>query len=500
LEEFVNLVSVFERHDPAEVALISRGKYTTYGELGEQTARLRGALRGFGLEPGDRVAIVAGNNWYFVASYLAVLGAGLVAVPLNPTSPPLELESQIHSVGARAIVLGPSARDRFARVDRARVPTVEFVIGCGFVPEGGVDLDGLLSTDPAPLVDRDDDALALLVFTSGTGGAPKAAKLSHGNLRTNIAQTLSFPGAGQTPADVVFAVLPLFHIFGLNVVLGSALAMGAKLLLVERFDPISAIESIQKHGATVVTGPPTMWGAWVGLPDIPADAFSTVRVAASGAARLSEDTARAVERRLGVHLHEGYGLTEASPVVSSTIGSDAPFGSVGVPASGLEVRLVDESGDDVLVGDAGEVWVRGPNIFMGYWDDPETSERTVDADGWLHTGDVATVDDDGYLFLVDRLKDLIIVSGFNVYPAEVESVLMQHPAIEACAVVGVPHPYSGEAVKAYVVTVPGHSVEEDDIIAFCASRLARYKCPEKVWFVDEVPQGMGGKVLRRALR
>ena len=243
-----------------------------------------------------------------------------------------------------------------------------------------------------------------------------------------------------------------------------------------------------------------MWAAWAGMPDLAADVFSTVRVAASGAARLPEETARTIERRFGLRLHEGYGLTEASPVVSSTIGSDAPLGSVGVPAPGREVRLVDDEGEDVLVGDAGEVWVRGPNVFGGYWGDEETSARTVDADGWLHTGDVGTVDDDGHLFLVDRMKDLIIVSGFNVYPAEVEAVLVQHPAIDACAGVGVPHPYSGEAVKAYVVTVHGTSVEEDDVIAFCARRLARYKCPEKVWFVDEVPQGMGGKVLRRALR
>lgn len=496
----MNLVTVFERHDPSGVALISRGKYTTYGQLCEQAAALRGGFGNLGLVPGDRVAIIAGNNWYFVVSYLAALGAGLIAVPLNPSSPAMELEAQIGAIGARLVILGPSARERFTQMDRSRIASVEFAIGCGFAPEGGANLDTLLESEPAPIVERDDDDLALFVFTSGTGGSPKAGMLSHGNLRTNIAQTLSFPGAEQTPDDVVFAVLPLFHIFGLNVVLGSALAMGAKLLLVERFDPISAIESIQKHGATVVTGPPTMWAAWTGLPEIPEGAFATVRIAASGAARLSEETARSVERRLGVHLHEGYGLTEASPVVTSTIGTDAPFGSVGVPAPGLEVRLVDESGEDVLVGDAGEVWVRGPNVFKGYFGDPETSARTVDEDGWLHTGDVATVDDDGHLFLVDRLKDLIIVSGFNVYPAEVESVLMQHPGIEACAVVGVPHPYSGEAVKAYVVSVAGRSVEEDEIIAFCARRLARYKCPDKVWFVDEVPQGMGGKVLRRALR
>ena len=496
----MNLAAVFDRHADDEIALISRGKTTTYGQLGADAAGLRGGLIGLGLEPGDRVAIICGNNWYFVVSYLATLGAGLVGVPLNPTSPAIELENEIAAVGARAVIVTPTAREHIEEMDLARVPTVDVFIGCGFSINGGPQLDDLVAGEPADLVDRDDDDLALLVFTSGTGGAPKPAMLSHGNLRTNIAQTLSFPGGGQTESDVVFGVLPLFHIFGLNVMLGASLAVGAKVLLVERFDPISAIESIQKHQATVVTGPPTMWAAWGGLPDAPTDAFASVRVAASGAARLSEETARTIERRYGLRLHEGYGLTEASPVVSSTIGSDAPLGSVGVPAPGLEVRLVDEEGDDVLVGDAGEVWVRGPNVFHGYFGDPETSARTVDAEGWLHTGDVATVDDDGHLFIVDRVKDLIIVSGFNVYPAEVEEVLMLHPAIDACAVVGVPHPYSGEAVKAYVVTVKGASIEEDEVVKFCSGRLARYKCPEKVWFVDEVPQGLGGKILRRALR
>lgn len=324
--------------------------------------------------------------------------------------------------------------------------------------------------------------------------------ISHGNLRSNLSQMISAPGDHQGPGDVVFAVLPMFHIFGLNVVLGLTFAVGATMLMIERFDPVSAVESIVKHGVTVITGPPTMWSAWASMPDLPADSFATVRVAVSGAARLSDETARSFERRFGVHLYEGYGLTETSPVVTSAVGTDAPPGSVGVPVPGLEVRLVDDQGDDVLVGDSGEVLVRGPNVFKGYWNDPETSRRTVDSDGWLHTGDVATVDDDGYLFLVDRVKDLIIVSGFNVYPAEVEEVLMSHPSIEACAVVGVPHPYSGEAVKAYVVTVKGRSIEEDEIVRYCAARLARYKCPEKIWFVDEVPQGMGGKVLRRALR
>ncbi|HKY13864.1 MAG TPA: AMP-binding protein [Microthrixaceae bacterium] len=496
----MNLAEVFDRHDGESVALISRGKATTYDELRSQVAALRAGLQGAGLEPGDRLAIICGNNWYFVAAYLAALGAGLVAVPLNPISPSTELSIELDTVGAKGVVVGPTGREIFASIDPGSIPTVETVIGCGFSPEGGVDLDDLIEGDTAPIVERDDDDLAVLVFTSGTAGSPKAAMLSHGNLRTNIAQMLSVPGHAQGAEDVVFAVLPFFHIFGLNVVLGSTLATGASMLLVERFDPISAVEAIGKHGATVVSGPPTMWQAWAMFPDIAADAFAPVRLAVSGAARLPEETARAFEARFGLHLAEGYGLTEAAPVVTSSVDTGAPFGSVGVPVPGLEVRITDESGDDALIGDSGELWVRGPNVFLGYWKDPVATAQVLDDDGWLHTGDVATVDDDGFLYLVDRVKDLIIVSGFNVYPAEVEDVLMQHPGIDACAVVGVPHPYSGEAVKAYVVTVRGESVEEDDIIAFCSTRLARYKCPEKVWFVDEVPQGMGGKVLRRALR
>ena len=203
---------------------------------------------------------------------------------------------------------------------------------------------------------------------------------------------------------------------------------------------------------------------------------------------------------LGLTLTEGYGLTETSPVVTSASGTDAPVGSIGPVLPGIEMRLVDADGEDALVGDSGEIWVRGPNVFKGYWQDPEATATAVTEDGWLRTGDIAVVDDHGFVFLVDRAKDLIIVSGFNVFPAEVEEVLVEHPAVERAAVVGVPHPHTGEAVKAYVVLAPGLSAEEDDIIDFCTDRLARYKCPSKVMFVDELPHNVTGKVLRRALR
>lgn len=497
----MNLASIIEPHPADAVALISRGKHTTYGQLRDQVARYRGGLADLGLEPGDRVGIACGTNWYFAVSYLAVLGAGLVAVPLNPNAPTPELERELRTIGARALVVGPAAKAAIGGLDRSSLPDLAHVVASSGVDlEGAVTMDDLLAHDPVPLVERDDEDLAVLMFTSGTAGHPRAAMLTHGNLRSNLEQVQGHEGRRQEASDVTFGVLPTFHIFGLNVVLGLALYTGSTALLIERFDPASAIEAIEKHEVTIISGAPPMWAAWANLPGVSPQAFRSVRIAASGAAKLPIEVAQLIEDRFELHLAEGYGLTEASPVVTTAGGTHAPFGSIGTPVSGVDVRLVDADGSDVLVGDAGELWVRGPNVFRGYWDDPEATASALDADGFLHTGDIAVVNDDGYLFLVDRAKDLIIVSGFNVYPAEVEEVLVEHPAIEAVAVVGVPHPHTGEAVKAYVVLHDGMAAEEDDIIDWCSTRLARYKCPEKVMFVDELPLGAGGKVLRRVLR
>jgi long-chain acyl-CoA synthetase len=497
----VNLATIIDPHPADAVALISRGKHTTYGQLREQVAGFRGGLAGLGLEPGDRVAIACGTNWYFAVSYLAVLGAGLVAVPLNPNAPTPEIERELATVGARALIVGPAAKAAASGLDRSQLPELEYVIvSAGVDLDGSSAMDDLLEHAPIDIVERSDDDLAVLMFTSGTAGHPRAAMLTHGNLRSNLDQSQRHEGRRQEASDVSFGVLPTFHIFGLNVVLGLSLFTGSTALLVERFDPVSALESIENHRVTIISGAPPMWAAWANLPGASPDAFRSVRVAASGAAKLPVEVAQLVEDRFDLHLTEGYGLTEASPVVTTAGGTHAPFGSIGTPVAGLDVRLVDVDGTDVLVGDSGELWVRGPNVFVGYWEDPEATAAALDADGFLHTGDIAVVNDDGYLFLVDRAKDLIIVSGFNVYPAEVEEVLVQHPAIERVAVVGVDHPYTGEAVKAYVVVAEGMSAEEDEIIDWCSSHLARYKCPDKIWFVDELPVGAGGKVLRRVLR
>jgi long-chain acyl-CoA synthetase len=486
----MNLATIVEEHDADRPALISRGRVTTYGELRDQVARMRGALATRGIAPGDRVAILAANNWYFVSAYLAVLGAGAIAVPLNPQSPPAEVERELATTGAKLALVGPSGRELAEAVDRGALPDYE----------GVVDVADLLAADPAPLVDRAADDVAVLLFTSGTAGAPRPAMLTHGNLSANLDQVLANSARPHGVDEVALAVLPLFHVFGLNAVLGVTLRVGGTVVLVERFDPHSTLAEVAEHGVTVLSGVPTMWAAWAGLPDVAPAALASVRDAVSGAAALDPAVRRAVRDRLGLDLTEGYGLTEASPAVTSGLGHDAPDGSIGVPLPGVQVRLVDTEGQDALVGDPGEIWVRGPNVFAGYWQDPEASAAALTPDGWLRTGDTAVVDDDGFLWLVDRTKDVIIVSGFNVFPGEVEDVLAMHPAVEAAAVVGVPHPHSGEAVRAYVVVRAGAHVDEDALVEHACRHLARYKCPSSIAFVDELPHGLSGKLLRRALR
>ena len=499
----MNLAHIIDQHvnqQPADrVALISRSRPTTYGALREQVAHLRGGLVGLGVEPGDRVVLLCGNGRYFVLAYLATLGVGAVAVPLNPASPAPELAREIAKIGAATVVVEPAAAQAWNGVDRAAVPSVNTVIAteAGNIA-GSIDLASLLEGPTANIVDVEPDALAALMFTSGTAGSPRAAMLSHANLLANLEQGRS-ANVQIDETDVVYGVLPLFHIFGLNVVLGLSLIRGATVVLVQRFDPSTALDTIRERGITVVPGAPPLWLAFSHFDEAPADSFATVKLALTGAARMPEEAMRRLEERFGLQVCEGYGLTEASPVVTSSAGMPVKYGSVGKVLDGIEVRLVDESGDDVVQGDSGEIWVRGPNVFRGYYDDAEQTARVLSADGWLRTGDIGTVDDDGYLYLVDRAKDLIIVSGFNVFPAEVEEVLAEHPGVAEVGVVGVPHPHHGEAVKAFVVPKPGIHLDEDQLIEWCSDHLARYKCPSKVLFVEELPRNVSGKLLRRSL-
>jgi len=491
----VNLAALIEAHPADAAAVIEADAGTlTYGELRAQVASLRGALAEVGVGAGDRVVVLAGNERTFVLGLFAVLGLGAVAVPLNPGSPPAELEREISVVRPAAAIVGAGALLPDAACD---FPVL--TAGSGSPASRATVLADALAHAPAPAVEVANEALAVLIFTSGTAGLPRAAQLTHGNVLANIAQMQAHPGRTVTSSDVAFGVLPLFHVFGLTVSLCLTMAAGGTLLLVPHFDPVEALELCATYGVTLIAGAPTMFAALASAPAMDrTNPLAAVRLAASGAAPLPASVAQAFRTRFGIPLYQGYGLTEASPVVTSSILDGEPTpGSVGVPLPGIDLRLVDAGGDDALEGDAGELWVHGANVFTGYWEDPEATSRALTADGWLRTGDLAVIGDDGQLQLVDRAKDLIIVHGFNVVPAEVEGVLAEHPGIIDAAVVGVASDRTGEAVRAVVVAAAGADLTLSGVAAFCAERLARYKCPTELSVVDEIPHGLTGKLLRR---
>lgn len=501
----MNLAHLIDDHPADAVALISGDQRLTYGELREQVAAVRGGLSAQGIGAGDRVVIAAVNDTPFVVMYLATIGVGAVAIPVNPLSPPPELLRELVMVEPAAVVLDEISCPVWSMVPADQIPSsIRVVITsdraladrCGIAD--AVDVATLRAADAVPITEVDAAEIAAMLFTSGTAGSPRAAMLSHGNLRSNIDQSLSSPEHTEA-SDVVYGVLPMFHIFGLNVGLGVTLAAGATLVLATRFDMAEALSLIADHGVTIVPGAPPVWVAFA-ESDAPADAFAGVRSAVSGASRLPVSVAERIEERFGITIAEGYGLTETAPVVTSSwaAGERPRYGSVGRSIPGVEIRLVNDAGEDVPVGDAGEILIKGPNVFVGYFRDPETTERVL-ADGWLHTGDVGMVDEDGWLYLVDRAKDLIIVSGFNVYPAEVEEVLNLHPDVSESGVIGLVDDLDNESIRAYVVPAAGASPSADALIEFASQHLARYKCPQSVVFVEQLPRNLSGKLVRRHL-
>jgi long-chain acyl-CoA synthetase len=492
----VNLAGIIDRHPAGAPALVrGSGEVTTYGDLRRAVVALQWQLVDAGILPDDRVAIVSANDPTFVVSYLAVLRAGAVAVPLNIVSPPAELQRELAQVDVSLILVGPGGGPVAGPVESLTgIKVMTVAIEARPVADEGA---------PGPeAVARGADDLAALLFTAGTAGSPRAAMLTHGNLLANLDQVQRHPGRALQSSDRALGVLPLSHIFGLNAVLGGVLYVGGSVLLLERFDPARTLELIAQHQITIVVGAPTLFAALTAAPSTVDEPMASVRLAFSGDAPLFPEIAEAWQKRFGLSLRQGYGLTEASPVVTTAV-MDEPArpSSIGVPIPGVEVRLVDEDGEETLAGDPGEIWVKGPNVFPGYWHDADATAAALTADGWLRTGDIAVVGDDGELAIVDRAKDLIIVSGFNVYPAEVEEALGEHPAVAEVAVIGEPDPYRGEIVHAFVVLgEPTGSTTAAELKQWCATRLARYKCPTEITFLPSLPHGLAGKLLRRSLR
>jgi long-chain acyl-CoA synthetase len=453
------------------------------------------------------VAVALPNVPEFAVAYFGVLRAGLVVVPVNPGYTARELRHVLADSGAVVLIGTPEV---VAAVDtvRADLPALRHSYRLGGGPGSGAQLSALLAPggDPGDPGTGGED-LAALLYTSGTAGAPKGAMLSHRALLANLAQLARVEPPLVGPDDVVLLALPLFHAYGLNTGLGSVAYHGATGVLVERFDPVDTLQRVARHRVTAILGVPPMFIAWSLLPNS-GDALTTVRLLVSGAAPLEQAAATRFTAATARPIMEGYGLTETAPVLTSTVVSPVPkAGSIGRPIPGVELRLVAADGsvvwpttvddqDEEDGADPGEIVVRGPNLFSGYWPDGRDGP---DPEGWWATGDIAYADDDGDLFLVDRLGELILVSGFNVYPHEIEQVLVAHPGVADAVAVGIPHPYTGQTVKAYVVRAPGADVSAEDLLRHCEQGLARFKCPTAVEFVAELPYTIVGKVRKREL-
>jgi long-chain acyl-CoA synthetase len=458
----------------------------------EGSARVAGLLKAKGLEPGDRVGIMLPNVPYFPIAYYGVLRAGGAVVPMNVLLKGRE---------AAFYLSDPEAKWVFAWHDFAEAAekgAEEAGAECILVKPG--EFEQLLGdAEPArEVVDRDGSDTAVILYTSGTTGKPKGAELTHDNMRKNC--ELSHRLFGTSEDDVVLGALPLFHSFGQTCCMNSCAVSGATMTFIPRFDPAKALEIIERDKVTVFLGVPTMYNAMLNDPSREERDTSTLRICGSGGSAMPGELMRGFEKAFDCKILEGYGLSETSPVASfNHPDRERKVGSIGTPIEGVEMKVVDDDGNEVEQGEVGEIAIRGHNVMKGYWNREEATREVLDDDGWFRTGDMAKIDEDGYFFIVDRKKELIIRGGYNVYPREIEEVLYEHEGVLEAAVVAVPDDSLGEEVGAAVVLKEGQDLSADEIRSYVKEQVANYKYPRKIWFVDELPKGPTGKILKREI-
>jgi long-chain acyl-CoA synthetase len=482
---------------PDKEALIFKGQGMTYRELYERACGLSAALsRRFGARRGDRVAIFLPNIPEFIQSYYAVERLGAIAVSLNVMLKRDEVEFILRDCGARVLVTVPQFLDQVPET----IPTLEGIVAVGETNRPGcLRISDLLSERPtgdALDVRVEGEDGAAILYTSGTTGQPKGVLLTHGNLLFNSRATRHHTRMSEE--DRLLCYLPLFHCFGQNFIMNTSVHVGATLLLHERFLPDEVLESAAVNRATMFFGVPAVYTRLLSQPEIEKK-LESIRYYFSAAAPMTAQTVRKWRERFGQIIYEGYGLTETSPFASYNHDGEYREGSVGQPIQYVKIEVVNEKGETVAAGELGEIAIKGANVMKGYFNRPEENAQVI-RDGWFLTGDIGKVDAEGYLYLVDRAKDMINVSGFKVWPREVEEVLSKHRGITEAAVIGVPDPVSGEAVKAFVVLEKGAQLSEQDVIEFCRDRMAVYKAPRYVEFIEGLPRNPAGKVLKRELR
>ena len=512
---------------PQDPALVFSGRTTTYGELNTQTASLAGALKNLGLAPGERLGIFLPNCPQLVMAYNAALRLGAVAVMLNPLLSPKELAHQLADSGAQRLVLLDHFLPRLAEI-RPQVDLSHIIItslaealpwplswlypfkarreglATGFEPgPQRYSFRELLKHPPRailPLPEPGD--LAVLQYTGGTTGTPKAARLTHGNLMANVAQINAWLPQVRYGAERLMGLLPFSHSFGLTACLNWPMSQGAMIVVLPRFEINSFIKAMQKYRPTMLPGVPTLFVALINDPRLPKLDLSALWACISGSAPLPLEVRDRFEALSGCTMMEGYGLTEAAPVTHfNPVRGRRPAGSMGIPLPSTQAKVVDQEtgARELPPGEVGELVIQGPQVMAGYWQNPEETAMVL-RDGWLYTGDLARMDEDGYFYIVERKKDLIIAGGYKIYPREVEEVLYQHPGVKEAAALGVPDAYRGETVKVVVVLQDGVTLAAADIEAHCRRWLAVYKVPKIIEFRSELPKSAVGKVLRRALR
>jgi long-chain acyl-CoA synthetase len=494
MANLANALTKTAAEHPSQVAIKLDDIELTYAQLDGASSIVAGILKERGVQPGDTVGIMLPNVPYFPVVYYGILKAGAAVVPMNVLLKGREAEFYLTDSGAKEFFAwGDFGEEAAIAAEGAGVPLT-------LVKPG--EFEQLLGSG-APIdavVERADDDTAVILYTSGTTGTPKGATLTHSNIGSNVETNLKM--FGFSTDDVIFGGLPLFHSFGQTCSMNAGIASGATITLLPRFDAAKALEIIDRDGVTVFMGVPTMYVGLLHDPGVEGVDASSLRYCVSGGASLPVEVLSAIEAKLEAKLLEGYGLSETSPVASF---NDPAFpskpGSIGRPIAGVEMKLVDDEGNDIPADQTdavGEIAIKGPNVMKGYWGRDDATAEVMRGD-WFLSGDMAKRDDDGYYFIVDRKKEMIIRGGYNVYPREIEEVLYQHPAIMEAAVIGVPDDVHGEEVAAAIGLKPDAEASPDELREYIKERVAAYKYPRHIWIVDELPKTATGKILKREI-
>ncbi|HEY9287594.1 MAG TPA: long-chain fatty acid--CoA ligase [Candidatus Dormibacteraeota bacterium] len=474
---------------PDRAAIVFEGRRVSYRELDESSNRVANALTGLGIKRGDRVAVYLPNIPEFAVVYYGILKVGAIAVSINSIFKQHEVAFILNDSGSRLLF---TTAELAAQLEGMEASTVERILA---VDQSLDELTRRASADPHT-VDLEAGDPALLLYTSGTTGFPKGATLSHGNVVSNTWSVVHH--AGYQPGDRLVLFLPLFHVFGQNFIMNACFLAGSTLVLHRRFVPDAVLDSIARERVTMFFAVPTIYVALLNQ-EVKPEQLASIRYWFSAAATMPQEISRRWSERFGRPIHEGYGLTETSPFAAYNHDFRHKFGSVGTAVENFEIRIVDEADHEVPLGSLGEIAIKGPGVMLGYWGRPQDTSLAI-RDGWFHSGDIGSMDDEGYVFIVDRVKDMINCSGFKVWPAEVEQLLYRHPAVKEAAVYAVPDAEAGESVAAAIVLRDGATASAEEISEYCRSRAAVYKAPSRVDFVTELPKNPTGKILKRVLR